>query len=67
MSERTFDSLGDNVQGHIQEAAGKMTGDEELEAKGKRLRTEAEGVEQDTETNADGEAQLRRLHPPPQG
>lgn len=47
MSEATFDSLGDNVQGHIQEAAGKMAGDEELEAEGKRRRTEAEGVEQD--------------------
>jgi len=57
MSERTFDSLGENIQGHIQEAAGKMTGDDELEAEGKRLRTQAEGVEQDeTETNADGEA-----------
>jgi uncharacterized protein YjbJ (UPF0337 family) len=47
MSQGTFDSLGDNVQGHIQEAAGKMTGDDELEAEGKRLRNEAEGVEQD--------------------
>jgi uncharacterized protein YjbJ (UPF0337 family) len=51
MSERTFDSLGENVQGQIQEAAGKMTGDDELEAEGKRLRTEAEGGDQDeTET-----------------
>ena len=51
MSEATFDSLGDNVQGHIQEAAGKMAGDEELEAEGKSRRTEAEGVEQDGDTN----------------
>ena len=55
MSEPTFDSLGENIQGHIQEAAGKMTGDDELESEGKRLRAEAEGVEPDeTETNTDG-------------
>jgi uncharacterized protein YjbJ (UPF0337 family) len=51
MSERTFDSLGENVHGHIKEAAAKMTGDDELEAEGKRLRTEAEGGDQD-ETEA---------------
>ena len=51
MSEATFDSLGDNVQGHIQEAAGKMAGDEELEAEGKRRRTEAEGIKPDSDNN----------------
>ena len=55
MSEGTFESGGENVQGHMKEAAGKMTGDSELEAEGQRQQAEADRVEQDeTETNTSG-------------
>jgi uncharacterized protein YjbJ (UPF0337 family) len=56
MSEGTFESLGENVQGHMKEAAGKMTGDGELEAEGARQQAKADRVEPDeTETDADGD------------
>lgn len=55
MSEGTFESLGESVQGHMKEAAGKATDDGELEAEGARQQAEADRVEQDeTETDADG-------------
>ena len=55
MSDEAFAALGDNVQGHMKEAAGKMTDDGELEAAGKRQQDEADRIEQDeTETNSDG-------------
>ena len=51
MSEGTFESLGESVQGNMKEAAG----DGELEAEGARQQAEADRVEQDeTETDADG-------------
>ena len=54
MSEGTFESLGDNVQGHMKEAAGKMTGDGELEAEGARQQAEAARVARnETEADAD--------------
>ena len=55
MSDEAFAALGDNLQGHMKEAAGKMTGDDELEADGRRQQAEADGVEPDeTETDSDG-------------
>jgi uncharacterized protein YjbJ (UPF0337 family) len=55
MSEGPFEALGENVQGHMKEAAGRMTGDSELEDEGARQQAEADRVEQDeTETNSDG-------------
>ena len=51
MSEGTFESAAGDVDGHVKEAAGKVTGDGELEAEGKREQTDADGPEQDeTET-----------------
>lgn len=51
MSEGRFESVGENVQGRTEGAAAKMTGDDELEAEGKRLRAEADGADQEeTET-----------------
>ena len=56
MSDVAFAALGDNVQGHMKEAAGKMTGDDELQAEGRRQQAEADGVEQDeTETDPSGQ------------
>jgi uncharacterized protein YjbJ (UPF0337 family) len=56
MSEGTFENAGENIEGHLQEAAGKVTGDGELEAEGEAKQADAEGTEQDeTETNADGD------------
>jgi uncharacterized protein YjbJ (UPF0337 family) len=51
MTEGTFESAAENVEGHVKEAAGQVTGDGELEAEGEREQTEADGPEQDeTET-----------------
>lgn len=56
MTEEAFESLGPNIQGHMKEAAGKMTGDEELQAEGRRQQAEADRVEQDeTEADAGGD------------
>jgi len=49
MSEGTFESVGENVQGRTEGAAAKMTGDDELEAEGKRLRAEAAGSDQEAD------------------
>ena len=55
MSEGPFEALGENVQGHMKEAAGRMTGDSELEDEGARQQAEADRVEQDeTETTSNG-------------
>lgn len=43
MSEGTFDSVGESAHGHMEEAAAKMPGDDELEAEGEELRIEVEG------------------------
>ena len=51
MSEGTFESAAGDVDGHVKEAAGKVTGDGELEAEGKREQADADGPGQvETET-----------------